>query len=584
MHHTTTAANTPDWVLCENCRAAVYGPRWTRNHHVCPECEHHSRVDGWTRLEQLADPGSVEPLDRPAPDDVATDVLGFVDTMPYGQRLARARSDTGLDGAVLSAAASIDGMPVVLAVMDFRFLGGSLGVVAGDRLVHAAEAALTRRVPLVVVTASGGARMQEGAVSLMQMARTSAAWARLDEAGLLTVSVVTDPTYGGVAASFATLSDVIVGERGARLGFAGRRVIEQTIGRELPSGFQTVEFLLERGHVDMVVSRTQLRPRLATLLRLGSARVPLEPVDRDAHVEPDRTVDDAEMLPVEEPSRQVREARNLDRPTMLDYTGLVLDDFQQLHGDRVSGDCPAMITGLASIAGCRVVIVGQQKGHTLAELSEHNFGMSYPAGHRKSVRVMRLAAKLGLPIVTLVDTPGAYPGEQAEEQGQAGTIAESLRVMMSLPVPIVTVVTGEGGSGGALGIAAANRVIIWQHAFYSVISPEGCASILWKDSAMGPAAAAALRLASRDLLRLGVVDGVVPEPAGGVSGDPAVAGTRLRSALVASLSSLATRDAAELVDERRRRFERFSRLDALEPSTTALRTPRKVGSGDEMAS
>jgi len=547
----------PDWVLCRRCRTIVYGKRWTRCLGVCPECGEHSPVDARTRLQQLADPGSVRPL--ALPEGVVPDVLGFVDTMPYPQRIAEAKARTGLDAAVLCARITIEGAPVVAAVMDFGFLGGSLGALAGAAVTMAAETALAERVPLLAVTASGGARMQEGAISLMQMAKTSTAWARLDEAGLLTITLITDPTYGGVAASFATLSDVIVAETGARLGFAGRRVIEQTIRQRLPRDFQTVEFLRERGFVDLVVPRQSLRDELAKLLRIGSRRPVNGGRGHRRGASPAAIVRDPARLAAAEPWQQVRRARDLARPTTLEYIALAFDDFRELHGDRVSGECSAMVAGLARLDGLPVAVIGQQKGHTPAQLAERNFGMPSPAGYRKAARVMRLAAKLGLPVVTLVDTPGAYPGEQAEEHGQATAIAENLRLMASLPVPIVTVVTGEGGSGGALGIAVANRVLIWEHAVYSVISPEGCASILWKDPTLGPRAAAALGLSSRDLLRLGVVDGVLPEPTDGLGADPVRAAEQLQSAVLASLAELSTMEAGQLIHDRRERFERFGR-------------------------
>jgi acetyl-CoA carboxylase carboxyl transferase subunit beta len=557
---TNTTLEPPDWVLCRNCRTILYGKRWIRSQKVCPECGDHTPLDARTRLEQLADPGSIRLLELPS--GVVPDVLGFVDTMPYPERIAQARARTGLDSAVLCARITIEGAPVMAAVMDFNFLGGSLGSVMGEAVTRAAEKALADRIPLLAITASGGARMQEGAISLMQMAKTSVAWAKLDEAGLLTISLITDPTYGGVAASFATLSDVIIGEKGARLGFAGRRVIEQTIRQKLPQEFQTVEFLLERGFVDMVVPRHSLRSVLGRLLRIGArprgAQIDLTDATRDAG---DPVIRDPGALSSEEPWQQVKRARDLRRPTTLDYVALSFDDFLELKGDRVSGDCPAMVTGIAWLDGRPVALIGQQKGHSPKQLKAHNFGMPTPAGYRKAARVMRLAAKVGIPVVTLVDTPGAYPGEEAEERGQAFAIAENLRLMASLPVPVVSVVTGEGGSGGALGIAVANRVLIWEHAVYSVISPEGCASILWKDPAMGARAAAALGLSSRNLLRLGVVDGVLPEPPGGVAADHVLAADRLRSAVRATLADLDGMDAAQLVKDRRQRFTRFGVAD-----------------------
>lgn len=559
---TKMPAETPDWVLCKNCRSIVYGRRWARALNVCPECGEHSPLDARTRLEQLADAGSIRLLELPR--DIDPDVLGFVDTKPYPQRIAEARARTGLDAAVLCARMTIEGAPVVVAAMDFRFLGGSMGALAGEVLTGAVETALAQRLPLLAVTASGGARMQEGAISLMQMAKTSVGWTRLDEAGLLTISLVTDPTYGGVAASFATLSDVIVAETGARLGFAGRRVIEQTIRQRLPRDFQTVEFLRRRGFVDLVVPRQALRGELARLLRMGSRHAVLNGASSWPAGGPDPLVRDPGLLAETEPWQQVRRARDLDRPTTLDYLALAFEDFRELHGDRVSGECTAMVAGLARLGGLPVAVIGQQKGHTPEQLSERNFGMPTPAGYRKAARVMRLAAKLGLPVVTLVDTPGAYPGEQAEEQGQASAIAENLRLMSSLPVPVVSVVTGEGGSGGALGIALANRVLIWEHAVYSVISPEGCASILWKDPTLGPRAARALGLSSRDLLRLGVVDGVLPEPEAGLGADPVAAAAALRAALLTTLAELSTMDRAGLVRDRRDRFVRFGRCTAPE--------------------
>ncbi|MFA1549858.1 acetyl-CoA carboxylase carboxyl transferase subunit alpha [Actinomadura chokoriensis] len=541
-----------DWTLCLECRAVVYVPRYRRNLRVCPECGRHGQVAAPERIEQLCDPESVRPLSF---SRTADDPLGFVDSRPYRVRLDDARRDTGLDDAVLCARGAIEGREAILAVMDFRFMGGSLGAAAGELVTRAAETALRERIPLIIVTASGGARMQEGAISLMQMAKTSQALARLDEAGVLTVSVITDPTFGGVAASFATLCDVIVAESGARLGFAGPRVIEQTIGRSLPEGFQSAEFLLAHGMVDAVRPRGTLRPMLGRLLRLGvqhGAETPGE-------VGPggDVLVTDPEGLAERDAWEVVRQARHLGRPTALDYLREALDEFEELRGDRIGADCPAIVGGLGRLGDLAVVAIGQQKGHDLAELAARNFGMPTPAGYRKAARLMRLAAKLGLPVVTLVDTPGAYPGAEAEEQGQAVAIAENLRLMAALPVPIVAVVIGEGGSGGALALTVADRVLIYSNAFYSVISPEGCAAILWKDAAAAPAAAAALRLDARHLLRLGVVDGVLVEPERGAEHDHAGAARRLRAVLSAELRALRPLSRDRLVSRRRERFRRF---------------------------
>lgn len=422
------------------------------------------------------------------------------------------------------------------------------------------------------MTASGGARMQEGALSLMQMARTAQALAELDEAGVLVVSLVTDPTYGGVAASYATLADVIIAEPGARLGFAGPRVIEQTTGQRLPEGFQTAEFLLSRGLIDDVVPRAALRPTLARLLRLRSGEGPTRPgghrpaerprpatVPRGPAVHVVRTADE---LPERDAWEAVRLARHPMRPTAADYAAHLLQDFHELHGDRLAADCPAVIGGPGLLHGSPVMLIGHHKGGPgLEERRRRHFGMATPAGYRKAARLMRTAAKLGMPVVTLIDTPGANPGPEAESGGQALAIAENLRLMARLPVPVVAVITGEGGSGGALAFAVADRVLVSANGIYSVISPEGCAAILWKDPGAAPAAAAALRLHARDLLRLGIVDGVIPEPPDGAHGDHAHAAALVGGALSAALDELRPWAADRLLAERRDRFHRFGRLE-----------------------
>ncbi|PKV97614.1 acetyl-CoA carboxylase carboxyltransferase subunit alpha [Amycolatopsis echigonensis] len=539
------------WLVCGRCGKILYGKRFARSGRVCPECGRHAPLTAAQRLDSLLDPGSAQPLELVVSD---TDPLDFSDTRPYVERLADARARTGLVEAVLCARGRIEGNPVVVAAMDFRFLGGSLGSAVGEAITGACEVALAERTPLLIVTASGGARMQEGVLSLMQMAKTSQALGQLDEAGLLTVSLITDPTFGGVAASFATSTDLIVAEPAARLGFAGPRVIEQTIKQTLPEGFQTAEFLLEHGIVDLIRPRAALRATLGRLLAIATRR------PDGAHPEasrPDSMITDARQLPERSAWECVRAARKLDRPTTLDYAALLLEDFHELHGDRMSEDDPALVAGLGRFEGQPIVLIGTQKGHTADELARRTYGMPSPAGYRKAARVMRLAAKLGLPVVTLIDTAGAYPGIEAERRGQAVAIAENLKLMAGLPVPVVAVVTGEGGSGGALALAFADRVLMCENAVYSVISAEGCAAILWKDPAAAPAAAEALRVDARSLLSQGVIDGVIPEPDGGAGTDHVRAAAALRAALAESLAELVPLDQMNLVTRRRARFRAF---------------------------
>ena len=249
---------------CDGCGEILYRERLERNHGVCPECGSHFRISAPRYVSLIADTDSFEELDEAM---TSADPLGFADLKRYGDRLAAARERTGRGDAVITGRARIEGIPVVLAVMDFAFIGGSMGSVVGEKIARAGRSALDRRTPLIVVSASGGARMMEGILSLMQMAKTSAVLARLHEAGVPYVSVLTDPTTGGVTASYAMLGDVNLAEPGALIGFAGPRVIGETIKQELPPGFQSAEFLEERGMVDRVVDRRELKGAIAQLLR-----------------------------------------------------------------------------------------------------------------------------------------------------------------------------------------------------------------------------------------------------------------------------------------------------------------------------
>ena len=245
------------------------------------------------------------------------------------------------------------------------------------------------------------------------------------------------------------------------------------------------------------------------------------------------------------------------RPQSRDYIHLIFDQFVELHGDRAVGDDQAIVTGFAHLGDQKVLFVGHQKGKTLAERQKSNFGCAHPEGYRKAILKMKLAAKFGLPIVSLIDTPGAYPGVGAEERGQASIIAESLLEMSLIDTPIVCVVIGEGGSGGALGIGIGDRVAMMEHAYYSVISPEGCATILWKGAEHAERAAAALRMTGRDLLKMGIVDDVIPEPVGGAHRDHREAAASLKSYLLRALREIGEAPRSELLDRRYAKYRKM---------------------------
>jgi acyl-CoA carboxylase subunit beta len=543
------------WTRCPSCDAFVYHKRLKRNLGVCPECNYHFRLGVHDRLTQLLDEGTFEDLSG---DIQPVDPLSFSDSKPYPKRLEDAQRKTGHPEGALYGTAEIGGNPLVVAIMNFAFIGGSMGSGVGEAITRAAELALERRLPLLVISSSGGARMQEGCVSLMQLAKTSQAVARLHEEGILYVSLLVDPTYGGVSASFATLGDLNVSEPGSYIGFAGPKVIEQTIRQKLPDGFQTAEFLLDHGQLDLVEPRENLKNTLRKILAMhgGAGR-------REGLPEASGSVPLTDPAPLEgrDPWEVVQLARHIDRPNALEYISHVFDEFQELAGDRLYDQDAAIVGGLARLGDVTVMVIGHQKGHTTAEMMERNFGMPNPEGYRKGLRLMRYAAKFGLPIVTLVDTPGAYPGLGAEERGQSIAIAQSIMEMSRFPVPIVTVVTGEGGSGGALALAVGDRVLMMENSYYSVISPEGCSTILFKDAAQAPRAAAALRMTAPDLLRLRIMDAIVPEPEGGAHTDHLTAAQNLKTAIVACLEELFPLAPDDLVAKRYERFRMFGTAD-----------------------
>lgn len=365
--------------------------------------------------------------------------------------------------------------------------------------------------------------MQEGIVSLMQMAKTSAALKRHSDSGNLYISVLTDPTMGGVTASFAMLGDVIIAEPGALIGFAGPRVIEQTIGQKLPKGFQKSEFLLEHGFIDLISERNQLKKTISEIIDIHYKKTiyntKYENSDYNAAGENsmcDTKNENAEYKYIERNCLsawdKVIAARNNKRPSGEDYINKLFDNFIELHGDRYYKDDCAVMGGIAMFKGTSVTVIAQVKGHCTKDNIVKNFGMSSPEGYRKALRLMKQAEKFNRPVICFVDTPGAFCGIEAEERGQGEAIARNLFEMSALTVPVLSVFIGEGGSGGALALAVADEVWMLENSVYSVLSPEGYASIMWKDGKLADKAAAAMKMTADDLKHLGVVDKVFNEP------------------------------------------------------------------------
>jgi acetyl-CoA carboxylase carboxyl transferase subunit beta len=546
---------------CPSCGAALSAEQLTHTLYVCPACGAHLAMPAHERIASLVDPDSFKELDRGL---VSVDPLVFTDQRSYRERLLEARRRTGLREAVVIGEGRIDGRRAVLIVFEFEFMGGTMGSVVGEKVADAFDFATRHRLPLVSVTSSGGARMQEGMLSLMQMAKTAAACTRHDQAGLAYVSILAHPTFGGVAASFAALGDVLIAEPGALIGFVGPRVIASTVGERLPEDSHRAETLFASGLVDLLMERPRLRETVAYLVaHLGRetpvriSPVPLPPSWGRAGRRGGRRA-----APPSDPWAQVQLARHPQRPTTLDYIERLVGRFVELHGDREEGDDPAVVGGLGEVAGLTVMVIGQERGRTPTDRERRRSGMPLPQGYRKALRLMRLAGKFSLPVVTFVDTPGAYPGVEAERRGIWQVLARNLRAMAGLSTPIVTLVIGEGGSGGALALGVADRVLMLEHAIYSVISPEGAAAILFRDAGRAEEVAGALKLTARDLLRLEIIDVVVPEPPGGAQTDPEGMAAVVRHHLVAALRDLLRLPPRKLLRARQRKYRHIGRVGA----------------------
>ena len=514
----------------------------------------------------MARPLSTKKSDGDLFTDVASaDFLEFkFGDSTYQKQLDEAVKKSGDFCAITCRELDLDGVRVMHIEHNWDFLGGSLGCAEGERITRGFEHATAKRLPVVVSCKTGGARMQEGALSLMQMAKVSVAVDAHRRAGVPFVSVLEDPTYGGVSASYSMQADVRIGVANARIGFAGPGVILNTMFEQnqaafdlaCPPIFQSAEYVLANGGLDIVVEQKakvgpfgeQVGATIAQVLAVLAAAPNGEVLAAKA-----ATAEEAAAPP------DYTKSRKIERPHAQDIMRSVFDGFVELKGDGKTETDSCIKGGLARIGGWRCVVLGTTKGHTPKDMQDANFGMPSPAGYRTALRLFGLAERFGLPVVTLVDTVGAWPSFVADAAGQSEAIATNLTAMAGLTVPIVTVVIGEGGSGGALGIAMGNRIGMASQAYYGVISPEGAASILGKYKNDAHKAtqfpidcrelATGQQIYAKQLQALGAIDEVLIEGSEAHDDFPAFA-SRLANFVTRSIAELAAMSPEGLVADR----------------------------------
>lgn len=548
-----TKEEKQDEVLCKACGKKQNKEAVVRNRYVCLECGAYFRVKTGNRLKMVLDRQSFEEWFAEEEGGNPLDFPG------YEEKLADAREKTGLKEAVTVGCGRIFGEKVAIGVCDSRFMMGSMGHAVGEKITLAVERATELRLPLILFCCSGGARMQEGIVSLMQMAKTAAALKRHSDAGLLYISVLTDPTTGGVTASFAMLGDIILAEPKALIGFAGARVIEQTIGQKLPEGFQSAEFQLEHGFVDAIVERKDLKKRLYEILCMHKVRgyavfnPATEVDDRPTELMRERDAKAKELDAWE----KVKMARMAERLSTEDYIHSIFSRFIEFHGDRAYRDDPAVVGGIALLDGQPVTVIGVQKGKDMKDCMRHNYGMPSPEGYRKALRLMKQAEKFHRPIITFVNTAGAFCGMEAEEGGQGEAIARNLMEMSGLKVPVLNFMIGEGGSGGALALAVGNEVYMMENATYSVLSPEGFASILWKDGKRAKEAAEVMKITAADLKKLGIIEKIIPEYGGADEDALSSISAYMHKSIRDFLAKWEGKSGDEIAEARYHRFRKF---------------------------
>jgi len=529
---------------CLFCEEPISDSPSYLTYRVCPFCRFHYTVTARERIELLVDKETFKETYKYVK---TVEPLSFSRRNRYRKFLDQDQNRTGLTEAAVTGKCRIGDVETMLIVLDFGFMGGTMGSVVGEKVSMAFENAARRGIPAVAVVSGGGVRIQEGVLSLMQMAKTVTAANRLRDGEVPFIVVLANPSTGQAYASFANLADVILAEPGSLIGLSPLRTLREVSKTPLPLDAHTAEAHVGHGLLDNVVDRENLQPRIASILQILTAQKHGKSNHKNLLKSEPEECDEVE------PWEAMTAARNSERPQASSYFRSILDPFIELRGDRLNSDDRSVITGIGFMDGLAVAVIGQQR-RTLDEGERYHV---FPDGLRKAQRLIDLACRFKLPLVTLIDTQGADPGLEAEEQGIGNAIARTLSSMLTVPTPMVSVVIGEGGSEGALALGLSDRILMQQFAIYSPISVNHTLGAAHHDHMLDREAAEALMLTAHDCLELGIADEVVPEPDGGSHVDPHEASAVLQTAILTNIFQLSKMSEGKLL---KRRYKKFRRM------------------------
>jgi len=555
---------------CLFCEEPISDSPSYLTYRVCPFCRFHYTVTARERIELLVDKETFKETYKYVK---TVEPLSFSRRNRYRTFLDQDQNRTGLTEAAVAGKCRIGDVETMLIVLDFGFMGGTMGSVVGEKVSMAFENAARRGIPAVAVVSGGGVRIQEGVLSLMQMAKTVTAANRLRDGEVPFIVVLANPSTGQAYASFANLADVILAEPGSLIGLSPLRTLREVSKTPLPLDAHTAEAHVGHGLLDNVVDRENLKPRIASILQILTAQKHGKSNHKNLLKSEPEECDEVE------PWEAMVAARNSERPQASSYFRSILDPFIELRGDRLNSDDRSVVTGIGFMDGLAVAVIGQQR-RTLDEGERYHV---FPDGLRKAQRLIDLASRFKLPLVTLIDTQGADPGLEAEEQGIGNAIARTLSSMLTVPTPMVSVVIGEGGSEGALALGLSDRILMQQFAIYSPISVNHTLGAAHHDHMLDREAAEALMLTAHDCLELGIADEVVPEPDGGSHVDPHEASAVLQTAILTNIFQLSKMSEGKLLKRRYKKFRRMGEGSghSQEAMNREVNLLMSISSGDE---